>query len=148
MSEKEVKNFKSLVDALVVEMKTSQEQSKKGRKEEWEKLKQKGVALGALGPLDSVLFEGMMYVSESRTEDDITTLAIIARLAQFVEHLYSAFRSVGDELRNVKGVTEKLPALKQMAEKHDKTFNELQKIIDQRSLREQERSKTKPQYVA
>lgn len=89
MSENEhgAKNFKSKLDDLVIRMKATQERNKIGRTKEWEELKKRGYALGNLRSMDSVIFESMMYINESREQDDLTTLTIIAELSKYVYDL-------------------------------------------------------------
>ncbi len=43
---------------------------------------------------DETLLQGIMYVSESRTEDDITTLRIIAELGRYVYELTESVKTL------------------------------------------------------
>jgi len=84
-----------------------------------------------LRPLDSVLFEAFMTVSDSRTYDDITILTVMAWLAQFVDRLYGTVQDMDNALREVKGTTEQMVSTKEMVERHGQLIAELEKIIEQ-----------------
>lgn len=102
--ENDAKNFKTQLEVMVATMKASLEKDKLESRKDLEKLRQAGTELGVFRVIDSIMFDGILYISQSRTADDIATLDIVAKLAQYVCDLTDSVKMlrnmVNPELRS------------------------------------------------